>query len=132
MRAGRGDPQSDAFGRVGEFAPVADDFGGEFFDVRRRFWCRLYDRLVHLAFDVFAERGGARREELGDVRTQLPGVGIDDLEFFLDADGEPVSHSWPSGWLACTVVRLTSAKVGAGTGDCRGYHTPAAASLCSA
>jgi hypothetical protein len=26
------------------------------------------------------------------VRAQLPGLGIDDLELFLHADGEPVGH----------------------------------------
>ena len=52
----------------------------------------LDDRLVHLALDLIAERRRARREQLGDVRAQLPGLGIDDLELFLDADGEAVCH----------------------------------------
>ena len=31
-------------------------------------------------------------EQLADVRSQLPGDGIDDLELFFDADGEHVGH----------------------------------------
>ena len=54
----------------------------------------LDDRLVHLALDLIAEAPGALDvEQLGDVRAQLPRVGIDDLEFFLDADGERVLHA---------------------------------------
>jgi hypothetical protein len=44
---------------------------------------------------VIAEGGRARREQLGDVRPELPGGGIDDLKFFLDADGERVVHGSP-------------------------------------
>ena len=52
----------------------------------------LDDRLVHLALDLVAERRRSRREQLADVRAQLPRGGVDDLELFLDADGEPVGH----------------------------------------
>ena len=52
----------------------------------------LDDRLVQLALDLIAERRRARRQQLGHVRPQLPGLGIDDLELFLDADGEAVRH----------------------------------------
>ena len=50
------------------------------------------DRLVELALDLLAQRGRAGREQLGDVRAQLPGLRIDDLELLFDADGEPVRH----------------------------------------
>ena len=96
MRAGGGDAQTDALRGVGQVAPVPDDFAGELLDAGADLGADLDDRLVHLALDLIAERGRARREQLGDVRAQLPGGGIDDLEFFLDADGEGVSHSVPA------------------------------------
>ena len=65
---------------------------GELVDARADLGADLDDRLMHLALDVIAEGRRARREELGDVRPQLPRGRIDDLEFFLDADGKRVSH----------------------------------------
>jgi hypothetical protein len=50
---------------------------------------------MHLALDVVAERRRARGEQLRDVGSKLPGGGIDDLKFFLDADGERVIHEVP-------------------------------------
>ena len=47
---------------------------------------------MHLALDVVTEGWRARREQLGDVRPELPGGGIDDLKFLLDADGKGVIH----------------------------------------
>ena len=44
------------------------------------------DRLVQLALDLVAERGRARGQQLRDVRPQLPGLRVDDLELLFDAD----------------------------------------------
>ena len=52
----------------------------------------LDDRLVHLALHLLAERPRAGRKEFRDVRTELPRLGIDNLKFFLNADGEPMRH----------------------------------------
>jgi hypothetical protein len=110
MRAGGGDAQADALGGVGEIAADADDLGRQLLDVGADLGPDFDDRLVHLALDVVAEHGGARGQQLGDVRTQLPGVGIDDLEFFLDADGERVVHGvaarLPAGWMPARVSPL--------------------------
>src|SRR5262249_49191981 len=92
---------------------------------------RLDDGLVHLAFYLFLNGRRNLIDDLHHVGTQIARRGIDDLEFFLDTDGETVSHSWPSGWLACTVVRLTSAKASAGTGDVAGI-IPHPLLLCAA
>ena len=52
----------------------------------------LHDRLVHLALHLIAQRRRSGREQLRDVRAQLPGRRVDDLELLLDADREPVRH----------------------------------------
>src|SRR5207253_9638550 len=52
----------------------------------------LDDRLVQLRLDLIAEGGGARRQQLRDVRTELPRLGVDNLKLLLDADGEAVLH----------------------------------------
>src|SRR5258707_8872923 len=50
--------------------------------------------------------------QLHHVRTQLAGLGIDNLEFFLYADGEAVSHGWPSGSVNRSAVALNKASLG--------------------
>ena len=94
MRAGGGDAQADALGAVGEIAPDAEISLSSSSIVGADLGADLDDRLVHLALELIAEGRGARRQQLGNVRSQLPRVGVDDLEFFLDADGErePVIH----------------------------------------
>ena len=49
----------------------------------------LDHRLHHLGLDPLLEVGARRPEERPAVALQLP-VGVDDLELFLDADGEPL------------------------------------------
>src|SRR5215471_17105639 len=66
----------------------------------------LHDRLMHLALHLFQNGRRDLIDDLHHVRTQITRGGVDDLKFFLDADGEAVSHSWPSGWLASTVASL--------------------------
>jgi hypothetical protein len=97
VRASRGDAQADALRGIGEIAAIADDFLGQLADVRTDLGPDLDDRLVHLALDLIAEGGHARRQQLLHVRAELPALGIDDLEFFLDADGERVLHGSAGG-----------------------------------
>ena len=52
----------------------------------------LDDRLVQLALHLVAEHRRAGRHQFADVRAQLPRLRVDDLELFLDADGEAVRH----------------------------------------
>jgi hypothetical protein len=92
MRAGGGDPQADALGRVGEVAADADDFFRELVDAGTDLRSDLDDRLVHLAPDAVAECWSARRQELRHMRPELPRVRIDDLKLLLDTDGEGMVH----------------------------------------
>jgi len=93
MRARGGDAETDALGGIREIAPDADDLFGQLLDVRADLRADLDDRLMHLTLDLIAEGRRAFREELGHVRPKLPCGGIDDLKFFLDADGEGVIHA---------------------------------------
>ena len=92
VRAGGCDIQADAFGGANEFAAGAVHVDAEFVNVLADFGADLDDRLVHFAFDLFAEIRGGGGDELADVRTQLACGGIYDLKFFLDADREAVTH----------------------------------------
>src|SRR5215471_11180817 len=93
MRPGRRDPQPDALGAVRQLAPDPDDLVFEFVDAGADPRPDLDDRLVQLALDLISERRGARRQQLRHVRAELPGLGIDDLEFLLDANREGVRHA---------------------------------------
>src|SRR5260221_4389476 len=72
----------------------------------------LHDRLVHLMFHLVLDRRRNLVHQLHHVRTQLAGLGINDLEFFLYADGEAVSHGWPSGFVNRSAVALNKASLG--------------------
>jgi hypothetical protein len=45
----------------------------------------FHSRLVQLGFDLFLQHHFAIGQDLLNVRTQLARLGIDDLQFFLDA-----------------------------------------------
>src|SRR5205814_2796225 len=112
MGASRGHTQADALGRIGEAAPAANDFLAELVDAGADLGADLDNRLVELALGVVAERRGARREELGDVGSKLPGRRIDDLELFLDANGERVSHwAYPAGNHSLRDDKLVNSRV---------------------
>src|SRR5271156_5605416 len=59
------------------------------------------DGLMHLVLDLVGDTGGGGGDELHHVGAQRAGGGVNDLEFFFDADGEAVSHGGPSGGLSC-------------------------------
>src|SRR5262249_2637240 len=92
MRAGGGDAQTDALGARRQLAPDPADLLVQLADVGADLGADFDDRLVQLALDLIAERRRRRAEQLRDVRAELPRVGIDDLEFFFDADREGVAH----------------------------------------
>src|SRR5881396_1857832 len=52
----------------------------------------LNDGLMQLVFYLLRDVRRSRRDELANVRTQFARRGINDLELFLDADSEAVSH----------------------------------------
>ncbi len=92
MRAGGGDAEAHAFGRRRQATPNPVHLGVELVDVLTDLRADLDDGLVELALDLIAQDRGARRQELADMRTQLPGGGIDDLKLLFDADREAVAH----------------------------------------
>src|SRR5260221_14795132 len=63
-------------------------------------------------FHLVLDRRRNLVHQLHHVRTQLAGLGINDLEFFLYADGEAVSHGWPSGSVNRSAVALNKASLG--------------------
>src|ERR1043166_3407978 len=71
------------------------------------------DRLVHLGFDLFLEHDLAAFEDFLDVRLQFARVWIDDREFFLDAEGEPVAFAAHRGAQMCVKNMRLSSNVGA-------------------
>ena len=88
MRAGRGHRQTDALGSAREFASVAIDLVAQLVDISADLRAHLDDRLVHFTLDLLPQHRRARSQELGHVRSQLSALGVDDLEFFLDAESE--------------------------------------------
>src|SRR5947208_15716392 len=92
MRPGRRDAEADALRGVREILAVPNDLLGQLLDAAADLRPDFNDRLVHLALDLIFQRRRARRQQLGDVRPELPRGGIDDLELLLDADGEGVLH----------------------------------------
>jgi len=93
VRTGGGDPQPDALRALGELAPDSADFVFEVVDVGADLRADFDDGLVQFPLDLIAERRRARRQQLRNVRTQRPGIRIDDLELLFDADRERVRHS---------------------------------------
>jgi hypothetical protein len=90
MRPGGGDAQADALGALRQLATDPADLVFEFRDVAADSRADFDDRLVQLALDLIAERGGASGQQLRDVRAQRAGVGLDELELFREADREGV------------------------------------------
>ena len=88
MRAGGGNREPHALGRVRELAPVAEDLVAQLADVAADPGADFDDRRVHLALDLVAEHRPAGRQELRHMRPQRAALRIDDLEFLLDTQGE--------------------------------------------
>jgi hypothetical protein len=100
MRAGGGDLQPGALGGGDKFTASAMHFDAQIADVIADARTGLDDGLMHLALDLLENVGGSGGDQLHDVRAQFARFRIDDLEFFLYADGEAVSHEvafrgWP-------------------------------------
>src|SRR5882724_10039206 len=63
-------------------------------------------------FHLVLDRRRNLVHQLHHVRTQLVGLGINDLEFFFYTDREAVSHGWPSGSVNRSAVALNKASLG--------------------
>src|SRR5439155_22165635 len=73
------------------------------------FCAQLDDRLMHLGLHVLFQAHVAVGENLLNVRTQLPRVGINDLEFFLNPESEDVIalvHSPEASFPLRTILRI--------------------------
>src|SRR6266436_7291572 len=99
MRARCRHLEPGALGGGDQFAARAMHFNAQLADVLADARPRLDDGLVQLVFDLLRNIRRSRRDELGDMRTQLARRGINDLELFLDANGEAMSHG-AALWIA--------------------------------
>src|SRR3954468_4492490 len=88
MRAGGGDFQAVPAGQAEARAAQLDKFGASLGRRAANLRAPFDDRLVQLRLDLLLEDEPARLQDLRDVRAQLARDRIDDLVFFLDADGE--------------------------------------------
>ena len=77
-----------ARGQPDDLRPHLADVPADLRDVLADAGAELDDRLVHLGLDPLLEHALALLEHLLDVGAQLPRLRVDDLELFLDAEGE--------------------------------------------
>ncbi len=54
--------------------------------------CELRSHVMQLVLDLLGNVRRSLGNELADVRAQFARRGVNDLEFFFDADGEAVGH----------------------------------------
>ena len=90
MRAGGGEFRSAAAGQFRQFAAQTDHLLARFRRGAANIGPGFHDRLMHLRLDPFLHHDLAVAQDLLDVRLQLARLRIDDLELFLDAEGEDV------------------------------------------
>src|SRR4030095_5235139 len=64
------------------------DIASSFFYIIADSRAHFDHRLDHFRFDLLAEQRLAFLEDFRDMRTQLAGMRIDNLEFFFNADAE--------------------------------------------
>ena len=88
MRADRRDLEFAAPGQRGETTSQLRHMRPGIIDVAANFRAQLNHRLMHLRLDLLLERKFAVLQNFMNVRAQLARLGIDDGEFFLDAEGE--------------------------------------------
>src|SRR2546427_6595676 len=92
MRACGRHLEPGAFGGGDEFPARAVHFNAKLAHVFADARAGLNDGLMQLVFYLLRDVRRSRRDELANVRTQFARRGINDLELFLDADSEAVSH----------------------------------------
>src|SRR5882724_6067772 len=84
--------QTRAFSCSYQFAACAVHFDAQLADIFADARTGFHDGLVHFVFDLIEDIRRGRGDQLHHVRAQLARHRIYDLKFFLDADGEAVSH----------------------------------------
>ncbi len=92
MCARGGHLKSSAFGGGYQFASRAVHFDAQLANVLADPGSRLDDGLVQFVLHLLGDVGRSRGNNLADMRAQFARRGINDLEFFFNADGEAVSH----------------------------------------
>src|SRR5271154_1714994 len=97
MSPGGGNVEAGAVGGGYEFVAGAVHFDAQLSNVFADVAAGFNDGLMHLVLDLIGDARGSGGDELHYVRAQCTGGGVDNLEFFFDADGEAVSHGGPSG-----------------------------------
>ena len=88
MRARRSNRQALLFSQIDDCAPLFGQFVMQLVQILADLGAQLHLRLQQLRFHLPVDDLALFVQQLGDVGFQLPGFGIDDLIFFLDADGE--------------------------------------------
>src|SRR5260370_1789669 len=84
--------KSGAFGSGDQFAARAMHFETQLADVLANARAGFDDRLMQLVLELLGHIRGSWGYDLANMRTQFACCGINDLEFFFDADSEAVSH----------------------------------------
>src|ERR1044072_6492226 len=92
MRRSRHDDEAVLPSEAGDDAAQTRDVGPRFLNVATNPRADFYHRLDHLGLDLLAEQHLALVENLGDVRTQLARLRINDLKLFFDAQCELIEH----------------------------------------
>src|SRR5207253_1683047 len=92
MSRGGNNLQSIFFGQRGDDATETADVRAGFLNVLADAGADFDLRLDHFRLDLLAKQHAAFFENLGDVRTQLARLWIDDLKFFFNTECELVEH----------------------------------------
>src|SRR2546430_879119 len=90
MGAGRSDFKSVARCEFRQLAAKMDHLAPRTASIVTNFRAELHHGLMHLRLDLLFQNYFAVGENLLNVRTQLPRLGINDLEFFLNPESEDV------------------------------------------
>ena len=88
MGAGGRDREAALLGELPQVGAELGHRGARVGDVAADVGAHLDDGLVHLGLDAFPEDHPSVLHDLLDVRAQLAGLRVDDLELLLDAEGE--------------------------------------------
>ena len=92
MRRSSDDHKSVLLRQAGDDAAQTRDVSARFLDVAANAGADFHHRLDHLGLDLLAEQHLAFFEDLGDVRTQLACLWIDDLKLLFDTQCELIEH----------------------------------------
>ena len=87
MGAGGYDPVTALLRYFADHAPQPGNLPAHFLDVLADLGTHLHLRLEEFRLDLVAKYPLALIENLGDVGSQFPGFGVDDLVFLFDAEG---------------------------------------------